>query len=221
MDKVKRIGKKAMSLFLAFTICLTVFSVIGTTAPKADAATAGTYDIKVEVTVTDGADGWDENAHTLYYKSNNGKGTQSSQSVGLSNGNMDEEKTHTFTYTGKGFPTSYSFKYSFGGGLTWRKLEFTLKVSASKAGANSWKQVMSGTFSDESGAFSAAKGTWTVNASTNIAAPSSISWTNTAKSITVPKTGTATGVTSAATVYDQYGVEWYQEPYYADRKSVV
>ncbi|MBQ9946743.1 MAG: InlB B-repeat-containing protein, partial [Clostridia bacterium] len=215
MTKAKIYSKKVLSIFIAILMCLTVIPLVSETAPEADAATAGKYDIKVELTVTNGADGWDKNNHYVYHKANNGTGTQSSQSVSLSTGNMDEEKTHTFTYTGTGFPTSYSFEYSFGGGLTWRKLEFNLKVYASKTGANSWKEVMSGSFSDESSAFSAAKGTWTVNASTNIAAPASISWTNTAKSVTVPQTGTATVATTAATVYDQYGVEWYQEPYYA------
>ena len=207
--------KSALILFLALVMCTGILPTTGDTVPEAEAATAGLYDIKVEVTVTDGADGWDQNDHYVNHKSNNGTGTQTAQSVSLSTGNMDEEKTHTFTYTNKGFPTSYTYYYEFGGGFTWRKLEFTLKVYASKAGANSWKEVMSDSFSASSSAFDDAKGTWTVNASKEIPAPASISWTNTAASVTVPKTGTATVTTAAATVYDQYGVEWYQEPYYA------
>ncbi len=219
MTKIKSFSKKALSIVLTLVMCLTLIPLMSDTAPEADAATAGLYDIKVEITVTDGADGWDQNDHYVNHKANNGTGSQTAQSVGISTGNMDEEKTHTFTYSNKGFPTSYTYNYSFGGGLTWRSCGFTLKVYASKAGANSWKQVMTGTFSAESSAFSAAKGTWTCSASTNIAAPSSISWTNTAKSVTIPKSGTATAATYSATVYDQYGVEWYQEPYYALNSS--
>lgn len=215
MTTVKKHIKKVLILFLALVMCTGVLPLFGDTVPETEAATAGLYDIKVEVTVTNGADGWDKNNHTLYYKANNGTGTQSSQSVSLSTGNMDEEKTHTFTYTSRGFPTSYTYDYSFGGGLTWRRLVFDLKVSASKAGANDWKTVITAHFDDESGAFSAAKGTENWTASQNIPAVTSISWTPVTKNITVPKSGTATAATTAATVYDQYGVEWYQEPYYA------
>ncbi len=44
----------------------------------------------------------------------------------------------------------------------------------------------------------------------------SVSWNEKDANVTVPKDNkTATVSTSSATVYDQYGAEWYQEPYYA------
>lgn len=221
MSKVKHNARRMLSVFLAFVLCFS--SLILALPVKADAATAGSYYVTLTVQVTDDADGWDVSKFTLYYKTNNGTGTQQSVVLVDTPEAVGDKKTYTFSRTVNGFPTGYTHEYSFGGGFTWRTFEENVRISVGSSSSN-MKEVFSATDSDSSGAFSAAKGTFDHKngvASSNYPHAASVGSISGSSSITVPTNGTSTSSTYSAVVKDQYGVNWYQNPTWSVNNTKV
>ena len=230
MKKFTRTGKKALSVFLAVLMVMTAWVFV---APEAEAATAGKYKIAFAIYDNDnGTAGVRELEVKYKYKTNNGKGTESSE---LSAPVSASAAAPIVKNGGKyyivnvdnvnGFP-SYVYAYSKVGNRQYP--EFRIKVLVAKAGnANytqdntpaGWLEICDFEFHHKNfmGSNTGSASTTSFN---NKPFASSISWTNTARTETVPLTGTKQNVTTkSATVYDQYGVEWYQEPNYALRTT--
>ena len=141
-------------------------------------------------------------------------------------------------YTTDEFPSRIVYHYDFGGGMTWRELRFFMYLQIKNANGD-WVNVplrlssssvsndlsigSEGSGNDQriqakSSAFKAAKGTITYDATVRGGMPkaSSISggtnWQD--YTLTANKKGGAAISTSTvyATVKDQYGVNWYQDP---------
>ena len=221
MYKVKSGLKRIFSFLLIFAFC---FSGVVIMEPvEADAATAGSYYAKLTVAVTDDADGWDVTKITLYYKSNNGTGTQGSVVLVDLKGAVGDG-THSYTATINGFPTGYTFEYSFGGGFTWRTYGANITIEVGANSSSTLKTVFTQSVYDESGAFSAAKGTFggTSLSMSNKPYAASVGTISGSSSINVPTNGASTSVTySGGVVKDQYGVNWYQNPTWSVNNSKV
>ena len=216
MKKTLRTGKKALSVFMAALMVLTAWVFF---APeKAEAATAGNYSVKVIIQTTNGFDNkstkWE-----MKYRENNGTGATQTASGSISNNNDmfdtnfwgtgGDEKSTIIDAQYSGFPTSFYMTASKGNFLTDGEFYFHVYVNGTYLGRGHIKIKGSGSDSD------------TLNVSSaQYPYADSITWDNSKDlNVTVPKTGTASVKTKSATVYDQYGVEWYQEPHYALRTT--
>ncbi|MDD6021826.1 MAG: InlB B-repeat-containing protein [Oscillospiraceae bacterium] len=211
---MKKYFKKTMSVFLSFLMVLSCFVF----APemftfKADAAKAGSYKITVKVVSSNNTGGWDKGVLKIYGKDKNGKGTET-VIVNKSDMYINFNGTRTWidSVSYDSFPTKLTYEYSFGGGITHRKMDayIYLYVNDTEVG-----NVQS--YSYEWGTNAGTK-TLTV-ASSKYPKASSISWTApSAVSLTVPggtnaATSTAT-FSTGSTVKDQYGVSWYEPASY-------
>lgn len=213
MKKTLRTGKKALSVFMAALMVMTAWVFF---APeKAEAATAGKYTVKVVVEALNGFDN-KNTSWTLTTAANNGTATPTTGATGSVSDNNDMFDTGFWGTDGNNkttlFETSYNFptkfemkigkKWSTGSGkvkvhLYVNGVEIGNDTNSYSAGSDSGKWIRINTPSDK------------------YPYANRITWDNTSKNVTVPKTGTASVKTKSATVYDQYGVEWYQEPNYA------
>ena len=215
MKKTLRTGKKALSVFMAALMVMTAWVFF---APeKAEAATAGKYTVQVIIQTTNGFD----NKNTRWemkYRENNGTGDTKTASGNISNNNDmfdtnfwgtgGDEKSTIINEQYSGFPTSFYMTASKGNIFTDGEFYFHVYVNGTYLGKGHIKIKGSGSDSD------------TLNVSSaQYPYADRITWDNASQNVTVPKTGTATVKTKSATVYDQYGVEWYQEPNYALRTT--
>lgn len=213
MKKTLRTGKKALSVFMTALMVMTAWVFF---APeKAEAATAGKYTVKVVVEALNGFDN-KNTSWTLTTAANNGTATPAEEATGSVSDNNDmfdtnfwgtggNNKTTLFEKT-YDFPTKFEMKigkkWSTGSGkvrvhLYVNGVEMGNDTNSYSSGSNSGKWIKIYTPSDK------------------YPYANSITWDNTSQNVTVPKTGTASVKTKSATVKDQYGVEWYQEPNYA------
>lgn len=216
MNNKRGYFKRTLSLMLSLLLVLGTFCFFNPfkdTVEVAEAATAGSYTWRVRGISSNDTGGWNSGTLKVYGKTNNGYGTQSTL---YSADNMlinwktkeNEDKIWVSQRTTSQFPTSLSYAYSFGGGFTWREMKATLYIDV-KVGDN-WVQVLSVACNASSGAFSAASGT--KSGSSTLPYVASISLGSDTTALTVPGSGTKTATTGSATIYDQYGREWYQEP---------
>lgn len=174
---------------------------------------------------------------SIGYKATNGTASSISyynyDCKGYYNNSGSDEKEYTFDATLSGFPTLiYAYiddNYAFG------KVRLAVKKLQVGSSASNLKTVWTGRVQVTSqtnpyAASVAIDGTTkkdyfhsdgeTFVSDSDISnwktpAATTVGWSNATKSITVPKTGTATVTTDTATVKDQYGVNWYQDAYYA------
>lgn len=158
MKKFLKAGKKTLSVIMAIMMVLTAWVWV---APTEASAANGTYYYKLVIKVTDPADGWDVNNVKLHYRTNNGRSSStSSVAIGITTSNWNTQNgTFTFEDSLSGFPCGYTHEYSFGGGLTWRGLGYTVTLSVGSS-KSSYTQIFTANYSAESSAFSAAKGTF-------------------------------------------------------------
>ena len=213
MKTRRDIPKKVLSLMLSLLLVAGTFLFFNPfEVHEAEAATAGKYDWYVEAQCTDSADGWDKQNWTVYGKYNNGtagetsRATKSQKLDGTTTYRIAEKTGETY------YPTKVTFEFSFGGGFTWRSCAVTMRVHVRKAGSGDYVKVAEQSFSGKSSAFKACKGTWTMNVGT-LPYVNSVVIGGSDITMTVPSGSTAaTAKTASATVYDQFGVEWYQEP---------
>ncbi len=185
------------------------------TLPKAHAATA--YEYRVRVNSSNNTGGWNsDHLFTLYGKSNNGKGSESSIATKDMKIDFKGEKTVMEGSSAK-FPSKVTYKYSFGGGITHREMSATCYIDVKKNG--SWINVGSAGFNSNE---------WGTNSGTKTCSTSSgwPSYTLTAigggSDITVPKVSSGTGSTVSCTAFtypdtleDDYGVTWYESLTYS------
>ena len=227
MKKTLKTGKKALSFFMAVLMVLTTWVFF---APeKAEAATAGKYRIAFAVYDNDnGSNGIDKLTVKYKYKTNNGTGTESGEittgaNAGDAKGHVKNGHDYYIVYAENvpGFPSWAYAKSKVG---YWQYPEFRLKVCVAKAGnsnyykgaendANSgWKQVCDFEFHHKNFLGSDEKSASTSNMG-NKPYFNSLGAISGADTITMPKTGAA-NITSkySATMYDQYGVAWHEDP---------
>ncbi|MCR5783919.1 MAG: InlB B-repeat-containing protein [Clostridia bacterium] len=208
MTKIKQHSRQIFVILLALATVATCFFIMST---NSNAATAGTYDIKFTIYESgDGCNG--EHSYKLTYKtkSNNGNGTESSEATLFDVSDVSAE-TYSATATNKGFPSYvYAYVYQenlFSGG------DWSLKVEVTKHGGSSWKTVKDAKIGSRTSRGSVSN-SW--NSFDNTPAVSSISPASASEEIVLnafDATGdTTTTKTINATVYDQYGVTWYQAP---------
>ncbi len=206
-DRLKKVLSVALSLLMVLgTFCF--FNPFKTT--EAEAAATGKYHVVLQIDSGNDTGGWDWGNVTLKGKKNNGKGGEDQIHYGSDNKvNFKGQRNWYDGYTDL-FPTSFVYNYSFGGGMTKREMKFTVRIYVNDV------EVASQYHSANSNVFKTAKGTKTTNVdSGKYPYVNSVAIGGNNLSITVPGNGVtsaATANTSSATVYDQYGVEWYEEP---------
>lgn len=227
MKKTLKTGKKALSVFMAVLMVLTTWVFF---APeKAEAATAGKYRIAFAVYDNDnGSNGIDKLTVKYKYKTNNGTGTESGEittgaNAGDAKGHVKHGHDYYIVYAENvpGFP---SWAYASSKVGYWQYPEFRLKVCVAKAGNSNyykgaendensgWKQVCDFEFHHKNFLGSDEKSASTSNMG-NKPYFNSLGAISGADTITMPKTG-ADNITSkySATMYDQYGVAWHEDP---------
>ena len=217
MKKTLRTGKKALSVFMAALMVMTAWVFF---APeKAEAATAGKYTVKVVVEALNGFDN-KNTSWTLTTAANNGTATPTEEATGSVGDNNDmfdtnfwgtggNKKTTLFEKT-YNFPTKFEMKI----GKKWSTGSGKVRVHLYVNGVEMGNDTNSYSSGDHSGKWIRIN-----TPSDKYPYANSITWDNASQNVTVPKTGTASVTTKSATVYDQYGVEWYQEPHYALRTT--
>ncbi len=178
----------------------------------AEAATAGSYTWRVRGTSSNNTGGWDKGILRVYGKPNNGTGNQVNiyEEEGMYINWKETDKNWSGDQTTSQFPTKLEYEYSFGGGISHRKMDATLYIDVYDNRTGSWVQVLSVKCYSYNWGTNSGKKSGDVSSKTPYAYSLGIS---SGGSVTVPKDGSATGSTGSAAVYDQYGVEMYHEPY--------
>lgn len=218
MKKFLRTGKKALSVFMAVMMVLTAWVFFEPT--KAEAATAGTYDVRVAIEVTDEAEmDNDSGVLSLYYKPDNGTQSQASTPVTetVTNSNMNTKHTVNFDFTGvKGFPSyvKLAVRFSQGAFSGWGTLSIKYYIYVYDNNSKAY------TLIGESGTIS--KSEWSDGddvtlehsiSQTKKPVVTEVKFLSGVTSITIPKTGASDYSTSyTAGVYDQYGVRMTYDP---------
>ncbi len=237
MKKAKIIGKKTLSVFLAVLMVLTAWVWV---APTEASAAAGSYYVKISWQCTNAGNdyaiaypGYANRGNgncvgiSLYYKSNNGTGTESEKVFDLRS-DMNSATSYTETATISGFPTRI-FVYNDHGGITDKAI---LKITKIEIGASStstlttiwggtisldstsnikWAELKSDYTSSTDGSGDASVSTTTKGWTYPYADESTITWSNTPEAMTCPKSAsdTAANQTVAASAKDQYGVQMF------------
>lgn len=126
--------RKGFSVFLSLLLSLSVLTGVSFTAAAAGTLTEepyGTnYTVKVTVTTTNDADGWNSANLKLYTKAYNGRGS-SVKAVEYNIKDSIDEGNETFTASlncGASFPEKVVIYTDFGGGITWREWNGSVKI---------------------------------------------------------------------------------------------
>ena len=212
--------KKTFSVILSFLLVFGTFCFFNPfTVTEADAATAGSYRWQVQLKVRDDYD-WKHDAMNVYvdYYTNNGYGSDM-QNDGTSyfhvnkNQYENDNADYTFEGTSKGFPVRVRLSEMKNKNKMWNaNYQCILRVY----NGSSWVQLV-----DTGKVTGIKKGQYLKNADVGTRNSSNANWPKVTRitiggsniTATVP-TGSSvvSKTTSSATVYDQYGVQWYQEP---------
>ena len=108
-------NKSVLSLLLALVMLVGVAAVVSVAfTPKAEAASAGNYNIRITYDVGDNNN---SGTTTLYvwYKPNNGTGTEAQTSFSVDDINNNTGNNRTSTFTVSGFPTKMKLRLQQGG----------------------------------------------------------------------------------------------------------
>lgn len=216
--------KKTLSLMLSLLLVVGTFCFFNPfTATEADAATAGNYYFYLYLYTSNGAK-LDNLTIDLYYKTNNGKGSETSKTIfngSITGGDLYSDDTgKAFTGSVPGWPTKAVMKFKIPSGNRGFQIDQNDKtylcIGSTQAVANAkTNRIASGFGFGEvsSGLFSSKEFTKTLTFNTTYPKVSSvkISGDDMAATVPTPGAGNVTKTTSSTTVYDQYGVEWYQE----------
>ncbi len=216
MNNKRGYFKRTLSLMLSLLLVLGTFCFFNPfkeNVEVAEAATAGSYTWRVRGTSSNDTGGWDKGILRVYGKPNNGTGNQVNiyEAKSMYINWAETDKNWSGDKTTSQFPTKLEYEYSFGGGLTWREMKATLYIDVYNYGTSKWVQVLKVECNASSSAYSAAAGTKS-GTSGNLPSVASISLGSDTSALTVPDSGSVSGTTGSATIYDQYGVQWYQEP---------
>ena len=204
-------NKSVLSLLLALVMLLGVAALVATvSAPKAEAATAGSYKWRVRVNSSNDTGGWDKGDWTVYGKPTNGTGTEASMSTFSQYINFKENGKIVKEGTGN-FPTKVTFSYSFGGGITHRKMDAYIFLDVWDG--SQWQNVGEvQSYSYEWGTNSGTK-TLTVGSGNYAKVHSVCKEEGDNQTLTANiKGGAAVTTTTKAFVRDQYNVVWYEDP---------
>lgn len=159
MKQMLKTGKKALSVIMAVMMVLTAWVWVAPT--EASAINAGKYYFEVSINVTNDADGWNHSRVYLHHKGSNGQNsTADKETLSTVSDEFGENSTITYTGTVDGFPCGYTHEYSFGGGVTWRKLEYTITIKVGASASSTLHEIFSTSYTASSSAFSAASGTF-------------------------------------------------------------
>lgn len=211
MKGKKRLWKKVLSLFLTVVMLMTCWVFFAPT--KADAASAGSYTVKVSINVSNKADSQENIEDSYYkitYKTNNGKGTQTTMTYSLKNNwtsCLNSTGSKTITISVPGFPSSIYVYHD----ATWNDIvEYTFN-SVTINGTSAY----SSSFTVKSGGWGNSEFTKTINLSATAPSQKTITGLS-ATTLTINKTsGSVTSGVLTGVVKDQYGVNWYQAPTYS------
>ncbi|MGN0443715.1 MAG: hypothetical protein ACI4F5_03775, partial [Acutalibacteraceae bacterium] len=204
--KISNYSRKALSVFMAVLMVFSMFALAPEMFTKAEAATSGTYYWRVRVNSSNDTGGWDKGDWTVYAKPNNGTGTETSISTFSQYINFKENGKIVKSGSSTSFPTKVTFNYSFGGGVTYRKMDAYIYLDISKDNSN-WTEIGSvQSYSHEWGTNSGTKTLTVASGNYPYAKTMTASYAN--SSLTCPKPG-ASSVTNTLTfsATDQYGVE--------------
>ncbi len=211
--KIARHGRRVLSVFLSVLMLMSAWAIVSPDMfPKAEAATAGSYTWRVNVVSSNATGGWDTYNWKVYGKGSNGTGSETN--IKSFSRKIDFKGTVNVSgdQTTSQFPTKVTFEYSFGGGVTHRKMDATIYLDLYYNGA--WQPAIASATA-YSYQWGTNKGTVTVTVGSG-AYPkaTSTSISGGSFSVSVPTDGSSTNYTNAftaGTVYDQYGVSWYQD----------
>lgn len=197
---MKKQLRKGLSLFLAVMMLMSAWVWV---APEKAEAASGTYHVKLVVSSNNDTGGWDAGRCTLNGKANNGKASSESQIWYGSNNRINFKGDRTW-YEGDTdkFPTSVSYYYQFGGGITHRKMDAYIRVYVNDIEVMSC-QCYSYEWGQNKGTKSAS------TPSSKYPQVSTITPDNPIE-LTAPKFGTSKTSTGSATfsATDNYGVAW-------------
>ncbi len=227
--------KKAMSLFMAVIMLLSCWVWV---APTEASAAAGSYYVKISWECTNAGNdysiaypGYANRGNgncvgiSLYYKSNNGTGTESEKYWDLRS-DMETETTYTETATISGFPTRI-FVYNDHGGWTDKAILKITKIEIGSSSTSTLTTIWGGTISLDSTSnikwaelksdySSSSDGSDDVSISTTTKGwtypyANTFTWSNTPEAMTCPKTASDSAATQtvAVTAKDQYGVQMF------------
>ena len=241
MNKTKEFARKALSIMLSLIMCFGFFAMLGDVTPKANAASAGSYYVKIT---------WNVSTTGTFKKSYGGKSSQNNDSVGFSviykknNGTdsteVEEMKdlksdlkssgSKTTTFTVPGFPVEI---YGYMDDNVFLGSTSTFQVSKVEIGPDANNLTTIVTTNTQLASYSGGYGFHFYQDDASIDGSdndnynkdySSSGWvtpkaTTTSvsggsSSLTVPTNAggsTSGNAYSAGTVYDQYGVAWYQD----------
>lgn len=182
---------------------------------------AGQYYYRVNMNTTSlVGDGWTRVSLKLYYKSNNGTGTEASvllfeNDSGETNGYQYVCNHGNWDFSGvlDGFPTKLEFIYDFGNGT--RHLTTSYRLYVGRDAGSALTLTASYDFDAWADANTPCRGTdYYESASNTYPKASAVHFDDTsAVSLQAPKAdGAAAAVTVSAHVFDQYGVAWYKAP---------
>ena len=208
---VKTKQKGILSVLLALVMLVGVAALVATVfTPKADAATAGSYNIRITYDVGDQNN---SGTTTLYvwYKPNNGTGTETSTSFSVDDINNNTGSNRTSTFTVAGFPTKMKLRLQQGG---MRTQNATIKKGEIGSTSNTnWQTGWSGSVKVD-------PGWWGDKDSGELSLGSAetphpvIGAITGEDSFTIglnPSSNVQSAYTTTA-IKDQYGVNWYQDP---------
>ncbi len=222
MNNKRGYFKRTLSLMLSLLLVLGTFCFFNPfkeNVEVAEAATAGSYSWKVQLKVRDNYD-WKHAAMKVYvdYFTNNGYGTDmqndSTSYFSVKKNQFENDSAdYTFYGTSKGFPVRVRLGEMQNKNKVWNaNYQCILSVRNSKG---DYVQLV-----DTGKVEGITKKSYLINcdvqtrSSENPLWPkiNSISLGSDTSELTVPDSGSVSGTTGSATIYDQYGVQWYQEP---------
>ncbi len=199
---MKQKAKKSLALFL--TVLMLMTSWVFVAPNKASAVNSGTYYWRVRVNSSNDTGGWDYGRWYVKGKANNGKGSESQ--IGNFNQNINFKENGRIVGSGSStsFPTKVEFQFSFGGGITHRKMDAYIYLDVS-SNNSSWKEIASTQcYSYEWGTN---KGTKTATVSTsNYPKANAVTFSTSPSNVTIPKSSN-TSTSFATYLTDQYGVK--------------
>ena len=126
---MRRTTKKAISAFLCLLMILSLFTGVSFSAGAEDPYDVN-YTVRVTVTTTNDADGWNTASLKIYTKDYNGRGS-SVKAAEYDIKNSIDESNETFTAVlncGAAFPEKVVVYTDFGGGFTWREWNGSVKI---------------------------------------------------------------------------------------------
>lgn len=214
--------KKTLSLILSLLLVVGTFCFFNPfTATEADAATAGSYKWKVTLYVEDDYD-WKHDAMNVMvdYYTKNGYGSNyqndgSSYFYVWKNQYENDNANYSFEGTSKGFPTRVRLSAMKNNNKLWNA-NYRCILYVYNYNNNSWVEI-----ANSGKVTGIGKKSYLKNLDVGNCSSSNSNWPK-VNSVTIggsdmtatvptPGAGNVTKTTSSTTVYDQYGVEWYQE----------